>query len=113
MRSVQFLQKAASLRKEFPGLTVMPVAPGKRENIEKALLHLKMDMPSLVDEKAAAFKDYRVRLTPRVYLDVYKRQQDGCFAAAFIQHRGFAWVAGRGFVVGLRTWVLRLSLIHI
>ncbi len=27
-----------------------------------------MDMPSLVDEKAAAFKDYRVRLTPRVYL---------------------------------------------
>ena len=25
-------------------------------------------MPSLVDEKAAAFKDYRVRLTPRVYL---------------------------------------------
>jgi peroxiredoxin len=68
MRSVQFLQKAASLRKEFPGLTVMPVAPGKRENIEKALLNLKMDMPSLVDEKAAAFKDYRVRLTPRVYL---------------------------------------------
>lgn len=46
----------------------MPVAPGKRENIEKALLNLKMDMPSLVDEKAAAFKDYRVRLTPRVYL---------------------------------------------
>lgn len=41
----------------------MPVAPGKRENIEKALLNLKMDMPSLVDEKAAAFKDYRVRLT--------------------------------------------------
>ena len=68
MRSVQFLQKAASLRKEFPGLTVMPVAPGKRENIEKALLNLKMDMPSLVDEKAVAFKDYRVRLTPRVYL---------------------------------------------
>ncbi len=68
MRSVQFLQKAASLRKEFPGLTVMPVAPGKRENVEKALLNLKMDMPSLVDEKAAAFKDYRVRLTPRVYL---------------------------------------------
>lgn len=60
--------KAASLRKEFPGLTVMPVAPGKRENIEKALLNLKMDMPSLVDEKAVAFKDYRVRLTPRVYL---------------------------------------------
>ena len=29
---------------------------------------MKMDMPSLVDEKAAAFKDYRVRLTPRVYL---------------------------------------------
>ncbi len=68
MRSVQFLQKTASLRKEFPGLTVMPVAPGKRENVEKALLNLKMDMPSLVDEKAAAFKDYRVRLTPRVYL---------------------------------------------
>lgn len=42
----------------------MPVAPGKRENVEKALLNLKMDMPSLVDEKAAAFKDYRVRLTP-------------------------------------------------
>ena len=60
--------KRQSLRKEFPGLTVMPVAPGKRENIEKALLNLKMDMPSLVDEKAAAFKDYRVRLTPRVYL---------------------------------------------
>ncbi len=68
MRSVQFLQKAASLRKEFPGLTVMPVAPGKRENIEKALLNLKMDMPSWWMKKAVAFKDYRVRLTPRVYL---------------------------------------------
>lgn len=68
MRSVQFLQKAASLRKEFPGLTVMPVAPGKSEDVKKALLNLKVDLPSLVDEKAAAFKDYRVMFTPRVYL---------------------------------------------
>lgn len=68
MRSVQFLQKAASLRKDFPGLTVMPVAPGKSENVKKALLNLNVDIPSLVDEKAAAFKDYRVMLTPRVYL---------------------------------------------
>lgn len=67
-RSVQFLQKAVSLRDEFPGLAVMPVAPGNSENVKKALLNLKMDIPSLVDEKAAAFKDYRVMLTPRVYL---------------------------------------------
>lgn len=68
MRSVQFLQKAASLRKDFPGLTVMPVAPGKSEDVKKALLNLNVDIPSLVDEKAEAFKDYRVMLTPRVYL---------------------------------------------
>ena len=68
VRSVQFLQKAVSLRKEFPGLTVMPVAPGNSEDVKKALLNLEMDTPSLVDEKAAAFKDYRVMLTPRVYL---------------------------------------------
>lgn len=36
--------------------------------MKKALLNLEMDTPSLVDEKAAAFKDYRVMLTPRVYL---------------------------------------------
>ena len=67
-RSVQFLGKAASLRGEFPGLMVMPVAPGSSENVKKALLNLNLDIPSLVDEKAAAFKDYRVRLTPQVYL---------------------------------------------
>lgn len=68
VRSVQFLEKAASLRKEFPGLMVMPVAPGSSENVKRALLNLKMDIPSLVDEKAVAFKDYRVMITPRVYL---------------------------------------------
>lgn len=67
-RSVQFLGKAVSLRGEFPGLMVMPVAPGSSENVKKALLNLNLDIPSLVDEKAAAFKDYRVRLTPQVYL---------------------------------------------
>ncbi|WP_354831561.1 redoxin domain-containing protein [Akkermansia muciniphila] len=67
-RSVQFLGKAASLRGEFPGLTVMPVAPGSSENVKKALLNLNLDIPSLIDEKAAAFKDYRVRHTPQVYL---------------------------------------------
>lgn len=46
----------------------MPVAPGNNEDVKKALLNLEMDTPSLVDEKAAAFKDYRVMLTPRVYL---------------------------------------------
>lgn len=46
----------------------MPVAPGNSEDVKKALLNLEMDTPSLVDEKAAAFKDYRVMLTPRVYL---------------------------------------------
>ena len=39
-------------------LTVMPVAPGNSEDVKKALLNLEMDTPSLVDEKAAAFKDY-------------------------------------------------------
>lgn len=68
VRSVQFLKKAASLRKEFPGLMVMPVAPGNSENVKKALLNGEMDIPSLADEKAAAFKDYRVMFTPRVYL---------------------------------------------
>lgn len=67
-RSVQFLGKAASLRGEFPGLTVIPVAPGSSENVKKALLNLNLDIPSLIDEKAAAFKDYRVRHTPQVYL---------------------------------------------
>ncbi len=42
--------------------------PGNSEDVKKALLNLEMDTPSLVDEKAAAFKDYRVMLTPRVYL---------------------------------------------
>ena len=46
----------------------MPVAPGSSENVKKALLNLNLDIPSLIDEKAAAFKDYRVRLTPQVYL---------------------------------------------
>lgn len=67
-RSVQFLGKAASLRGEFPGLMVMPVAPGSSENVKKALLNLNLDIPSLMDEKAAAFKDYRVRHTPQAYL---------------------------------------------
>lgn len=68
VRSVQFLEKAASLRKDFPGLTVMPVAPGTAEQVKNALLNLNLDIPTLVDEKAAAFRDYRVAQTPRVYL---------------------------------------------
>lgn len=68
MLSVQFLQKAASLRKEFPGMNVMPIALGKSELIRDTLLNLGSDMNSLADEKAVAFKDYRVRFTPRVYL---------------------------------------------
>lgn len=68
VRSVQFLEKASSLRTEFPGMTVMPVAPGAAEDVKKALLNLNLDMPSLVDEKAVAFKNYRVAQTPRVYL---------------------------------------------
>ncbi len=67
-RSVQFLGKAASLRGEFPSLMVMPVAPGSGETVKKALLNLNLDLPSLMDEKAVAFKDYRVRTTPQVYL---------------------------------------------
>lgn len=68
MRSVQFLEKAVSLRKDFPGMTVMPVAPGTSEYVKNALLNLNLDIPSLVDEKAVAFRDYRVAQTPRVYL---------------------------------------------
>lgn len=66
--SVKFLEKAASLRKEFPGMTVMPVAPVSEEGVKKALLNLSLDIPSLVDAQAVAFKDYRVAHTPRVYL---------------------------------------------
>ena len=66
--SVKFLEKAASLRKEFPGMTVMPIAPVSEEGVKKALLNLNLDIPSLVDAQAVAFKDYRVAHTPRVYL---------------------------------------------
>lgn len=65
--SVKFLEKAASLRKEFPGMTVMPIAPVSEEGVKKALLNLNLDIPSLVDAQAVAFKDYRVAHTPRVY----------------------------------------------
>lgn len=66
--SVKFLEKAASLRTEFPGMTVMPVAPVSAAGVKKALRNLNLDIPSLIDEKALAFKDYRVAHTPRVYL---------------------------------------------
>lgn len=67
-RSAQFLEKAVSLREQFPGMAVMPVAPGSMEHVNKALLNLNLDIPSLVDEKAVTFRDYRVAQTPRVYL---------------------------------------------
>lgn len=54
--SVKFLEKAASLRKEFPGMTVMPIAPVSEEGVKKALLNLNLDIPSLVDAQAVAFK---------------------------------------------------------
>ncbi len=67
-RSVSFLEKAASLRERFPELTVLPVAPANEEVIGNALLNLNLNMPSLVDEHAKAFKDFRVGSVPYVYM---------------------------------------------
>lgn len=70
LRSVKFLEKAGSLRKEFPEMDVMPIAPMSAESVNKALLNLNLKdgMASLVDEQAHAFKNYRVAYTPYVYL---------------------------------------------
>ena len=37
---------------------------GFRKKVKKALLNLNLDIPSLVDAQAVAFKDYRVAHTP-------------------------------------------------
>ncbi len=68
-RSVRFLEKAASLRAQFPDLTVMPVAAATNAtDVSSALLNLNLNLDSLVDDKAKAFKDFRIATLPQVYL---------------------------------------------
>ncbi len=67
-RSVRFLEKAASLRSQFPELNVMPVAAASAADVSGALLNLNLNLHSLVDDKGKTFKDYRIANIPQVYL---------------------------------------------
>ncbi len=68
VEAMKFLEKMMNARAQMPQLSVMPISYASAEKTSETLLNLGTSISSLVDDKAKAFKDFRVTMTPYVYL---------------------------------------------